>query len=61
MFHADTTILTLIFHLAGPPMFSETFPREQVKFLLRSVSFINKEECKENFSTDKFAAARPNF
>lgn len=40
---------------------SVTFPRERANFLSTSLSFINKEECKEAFSTDRYATARPVF
>ena len=46
----------------GPPIFSASFSREQVRFLRASFSFINKTECKESFSKlNTFSAARPVF
>ena len=46
---------------AGPPIFSAIFSKNRAKFLLASLSFIDRENCMQNFPSDRFASVRPMF
>ena len=44
-----------------PPIFGAIFSRNQVNFLLASISFISRDECIKNYPEDSFAFCRPIF
>ena len=50
---------TLFFAKAGPPIFSATTSRDNMKILLSILTFGNPEECKEKWPYDCFAGACP--
>ena len=53
--------IDILFSDAGPSIFSSIFSKNRAKFLLASLSFIDRDNCIINFPRDRFASSRPMF